>query len=272
MNRQMWENPATQRNIRQLEEDGVLILGPDSGEQACGEIGMGRMLEAEQLLGMIGKATQPKILMGKKVLITAGPTLEMIDPVRAITNLSSGKMGFSIAQAAWEAGANVTLVSGPTALLAPAGVNTIPVVSAHDMHDAVMERVADHDIFISVAAVADYKPAAPSDRKLKKSERMLTIELTPNEDILAKVADLPKPPFCVGFSAESENLIEYASEKRLRKKVPLIVANLVSESMGKDEASLTLIDDHGTRNLPKASKPELAHMLLQHVAGMINKT
>jgi phosphopantothenoylcysteine decarboxylase/phosphopantothenate--cysteine ligase len=272
MNRQMWENPATQRNIRQLEEDGVLILGPDSGEQACGEIGMGRMLEAEQLLGMIGKATQPKILAGQKVLITAGPTLEMIDPVRAITNLSSGKMGFSIAQAAWEAGANVTLVSGPTALLAPAGVNTIPVVSAQDMHDAVMERIADHDIFISVAAVADYKSAAPSDRKLKKSERMLTIELTPNEDILAKVACLPKPPFCVGFSAESENLIEYASEKRLRKKVPLIVANLVSESMGKDEASLTLIDDHGTRNLPKASKPELAHMLLQHVAGMINKT
>lgn len=270
MNRQMWENPATQRNIRQLEEDGVLILGPDSGEQACGEIGMGRMLEAEQLAAMIGKATQPKILAGKRILITAGPTLEMIDPVRAITNLSSGKMGYSIAQAAWESGASVTLVSGPTALVPPAGVRTIQALSAKEMHDTVMDQAPAHDIFISVAAVADYKPAHPSTQKLKKSERMLTIELAANADILAEVANLPKPPFCVGFSAESERLIEHASEKRLRKKLPLIVANLVGDSMGKDEASLTLIDDSGTHPLPKASKPELAHMLLQHVASMMN--
>lgn len=271
MNRQMWENPATQRNIHQLEEDGVLILGPDSGEQACGEVGMGRMLEAEQLQSMIGKATQPKVLAGKKVLITAGPTLEMIDPVRAITNLSSGKMGYSIAQAAWEAGANVTLVSGPTTLLPPAGVNTFHIVSAQEMHDTVMSQIDGQDIFISVAAVADYKSASPSNQKLKKREHKLTLELAANEDILAKVAGLAKPPFCVGFSAESENLIEYASEKRLRKKLPLIVANLVDESMGKDDASLTLIDDRGPHPLPKASKPELAHMLLQHVAGMMNK-
>lgn len=271
MNRQMWENPATQRNIAQLRQDGVHVLGPDSGEQACGETGMGRMLEPHQLLDMIAIALQPKILAGQRVLITAGPTLEMIDPVRAITNLSSGKMGYSIAQAAWEAGAEVTLVSGPTALAPPAGVSVVPVSSAQQMHDAVMTRASGCDIFISVAAVADYRPAAPSPEKHKKSEQALSLELLPNEDILAKVASLPQPPFCVGFAAESKDLIAYASEKRLRKKLPLIVANLVQESMGGDTATLTLIDEDGSSPLPPASKPELAHMLLQHVAGMLKK-
>ena len=271
MNRQMWENPATQRNIAQLRQDGVHVLGPDSGEQACGETGMGRMLEPHQLLDMIAIALQPKILAGQRVLITAGPTLEMIDPVRAITNLSSGKMGYSIAQAAWEAGAEVTLVSGPTALAPPAGVSVVPASSAQQMHDAVMTRASGCDIFISVAAVADYRPAAPSPEKHKKSEQALSLELLPNEDILAKVASLPQPPFCVGFAAESKDLIAYASEKRLRKKLPLIVANLVQESMGGDTATLTLIDEEGSHPLPPASKSELAHMLLQHVAGMLKK-
>ena len=270
MNRQMWENPATQRNIAQLQQDGILILGPDSGEQACGETGMGRMLEPEQLLSMLGAATQPKILAGKKILITAGPTLEMIDPVRAITNLSSGKMGYSIAEAAWEAGAAVTLVSGPTALTPPAGAKLIRTSSASEMHDAVMAHATSHDIFISVAAVADYKPANARAHKLKKSEHKLTLELLPNQDILAEVASLPDPPFCVGFAAESENLVEYANAKRQRKQLPLIVANLVHESMGKDAARLTLIDDQGSHVLPEASKAELARMLLQHVAGMMN--
>lgn len=271
MNRQMWENPATQRNIAQLRQDGVHVLGPDSGEQACGETGMGRMLEPHQLLDMIAIALQPKILAGQRILITAGPTLEMIDPVRAITNLSSGKMGYSIAQAAWEAGAEVTLVSGPTALAPPAGVSVVAVSSAQQMHDAVMTRASGCDIFISVAAVADYRPAAPSPEKHKKSEHALSLELLPNEDILAKVASLPQPPFCVGFAAESKDLIAYASEKRLRKKLPLIVANLVQESMGGDTATLTLIDEEGSHPLPPASKSELAHMLLQHVAGMLKK-
>lgn len=271
MNRQMWENPATQRNITQLQQDGILILGPDSGEQACGETGMGRMLEPEQLLSMLGAATRPKLLAGKKVLITAGPTLEMIDPVRAITNLSSGKMGYSIAEAAWQAGAAVTLVSGPTALTPPAGAKLIRTTSAGEMHDAVMAQAASHDIFISVAAVADYKPANASAHKLKKSEHKLTLELLPNQDILAKVAGLPQPPFCVGFAAESEHLLEYANAKRQRKQLPLIVANLVHESMGKDAARLTLIDDQGSHPLPEASKSELAHMLLQHIAGMLQR-
>ena len=272
MNRQMWENPATQRNIAQLSQDGVHVLGPDSGEQACGETGMGRMLEPPQLVEWMTAAMQPKILAGKKVLVTAGPTLEMIDPVRAITNLSSGKMGYSIAQAAWQAGAEVTLVSGPTALAAPAGVTRRSVQSAQEMLDAVMGLVAGTDLFISVAAVADYKPAVTSTQKRKKSEHTLTLELTPNEDILAKVAALPKPPFCVGFAAESEDLIAHASQKRLRKKLPLIVANLVQESMGQDAARLTLIDDRGSHVLPEAGKSELAQLLLQHIAGMLQKT
>lgn len=272
MNRQMWENSATQRNIALLKQDGVLILGPGSGEQACGETGFGRMLEPEHIMSMLQASRQPKLLAGKRVLITAGPTLEMIDPVRAITNLSSGKMGYSIAQAAWEMGADVTLISGPTALLAPAGVHTVNVTSAQQMSDAVMQHVAGQDVFVSVAAVSDYRPAEVSAHKLKKSEQSLTLELLPNNDILVKVAGLPDAPFCIGFAAESENLLQYAEQKRQRKHLPLIAANIASDAMGRDESSLTLLDDAGQHVLPHGPKITLARLLLQHAAAMLNNS
>lgn len=269
MNKQMWENPATQRNIAQLHADGVAVLGPDSGEQACGEIGLGRMLEAEDLLYLIEAHFQPKLLAGKKVLITAGATLEMIDPVRAITNLSSGKMGYAIAQAAYEMGADVTLVSGATALKPPLGVNNISATSADAMYQSVMKNVANHDIFIGVAAVADYSPAKTSTQKIKKSESSLTLELRPNKDILADVASLPNAPFCVGFAAETENLLEYAEAKRLKKKLPLIVANLTSDAMGSESNSVTLLDKNGAHPLECAPKIEIARLLLQHIAKLL---
>ncbi|HSH73834.1 MAG TPA: bifunctional phosphopantothenoylcysteine decarboxylase/phosphopantothenate--cysteine ligase CoaBC [Methylophilaceae bacterium] len=271
MNRQMWENPATQRNVAQLRQDGILIAGPDSGEQACGEVGQGRMLEPQDLLAELETSFQPKILNGKRILITAGPTVEAIDPVRAITNFSSGKMGYSIAQAAYEMGAKVLLVSGPTALATAGNINTIQVTSAENMLDAVMHNIADQDIFISVAAVADYRPTKPSEQKIKKSHAAMMLELTPNEDILASVAKLPNAPFCVGFAAESEHLLEYAEEKRKRKNLPLIAANIATDSLGKDESRLTLLDDQGSHELPLAPKIVLARMLLQHVANMLNK-
>ena len=269
MNKQMWENPATQRNIHQLKKDGVLIFGPDSGDQACGEVGMGRMLEPEQLLAAIEASQQPKILAGKRILITAGPTFEAIDPVRGITNMSSGKMGYSIAQAASEMGAEVTLVSGPTALKPPLEAKMINVTSAQDMLNAVTKNIAGQDIFISVAAVADYRVAKPSGHKIKKADKTLTLELTPNADILVKIASLPNAPFCVGFAAESENLLKHAEQKRLEKKLPLIVANLVQETLGKDDTALTLLDNKGKHILPKASKIESARLLLQHIASML---
>ena len=273
MNKQMWEHPATQRNAQQLIEDGVTLLGPDSGVQACGETGMGRMLEPEALLAdlLATFQQQPLPLVGKSVLITAGPTVEQIDPVRAITNFSSGKMGYSIAEAALEMGAEVTLVSGPTALQAPAAAKTISVKSAQEMLKAVMAHVDNQDIFIGVAAVADYRPASPSEQKIKKSDSTLNIELVPNEDILAKVAALPKPPFCVGFAAESENLLEYAEQKRKRKNIPLIAANIATEALGADESTLTLLDNKGSHVLAKTSKLKLARGLLSHIAKMINK-
>lgn len=271
MNRQMWENPATQRNINQLRQDGILIFGPGMGEQACGESGMGRMLEPEELLTMLEASRQPKLFTGKRLLITAGPTIEVIDPVRGITNFSSGKMGYSIAQAASEMGAEVLLVSGPTSLHPPAGIRIIHVTSAQEMLDAVMHNVRNQDIFISVAAVADYRVANPSSRKIKKDSTLLTLKLMPNEDILTKIAQMPDAPFCVGFAAESENLLEFAEEKRKRKKLPLIAANLAMDAMGKDESALTLLDDEGTHPLPHAPKLELARSLLQHVAHLLNK-
>lgn len=273
MNKQMWEHPATQRNAQQLIADGVTLLGPDSGVQACGETGMGRMLEPEALLAdlLATFQQQPLPLAGKRVLITAGPTVEQIDPVRAITNFSSGKMGYSIAEAALEMGAEVTLVSGPTALQAPAAAKTIEVKSAQEMLKAVMAHVDNQDIFIGVAAVADYRPASPSQQKIKKSDSTLNIELVPNEDILAKVAALPKPPFCVGFAAESENLLEYAEQKRKRKNIPLIAANIATEALGADESTLTLLDNAGSHVLAKTSKLKLARGLLSHIANMINK-
>ena len=275
MNKQMWEAPATQRNIAQLRADQVSILGPASGEQACGEIGLGRMLEAEDLLALVNAHLTPKLLAGKKVLITAGATLEMIDPVRAITNLSSGKMGYALATAAYNMGAEVTLISGETSLTTPLGVNRITAKSAEAMYQAVMQNIALQkldatDIFIGVAAVADYSVVQPSTQKIKKSEASLTLELKRNKDILAEVASLPNTPFCVGFAAESEKLVEYASQKRLAKKLPLIVANLVSESMGHNDASVTLIDDVGVHPLPHADKAILAHEILSHICNMMS--
>lgn len=269
MNKQMWENPATQRNIVQLYTDGISILGPDSGEQACGEVGLGRMLEPEDLLNLIQAQFQEKILKGKKILVTAGATLEMIDPVRAITNLSSGKMGYAIAQAAFEMGADVTLVSGASALKPPLGVKFISATSADLMYLNVMQNIAAQDIFISVAAVADYSPTETSTQKIKKSKSSLTIELKPNKDILAEVASLPNPPFCVGFAAESENLLEYAEAKRKAKKLPLIVANLMSDAMGSDNNKVILIDKNGTHPLGLAAKTEVARLLLKHVTDML---
>jgi phosphopantothenoylcysteine decarboxylase / phosphopantothenate---cysteine ligase len=269
MNKQMWENPATQRNIAQLKADKIEVLGPDTGEQACGEVGLGRMLEAQEIFDLVNAHFTPKLLAGKRILITAGATLEMIDPVRAITNLSSGKMGYAIAQAAANMGAEVTLVSGVTNVTAPQNVSDIKASSAEAMYQAVMNNIAKQDIFISVAAVADYSPAKPSVQKIKKSESALTLELKRNKDILAEVASLPNAPFCVGFAAETQDLINLAEQKRHSKKLPLLVANLVSESMGQDENAVTLLDDQGIHPLPKAAKAAVAEMLLQHVAKML---
>ncbi len=269
MNKQMWENPATQRNISQLKADGVCVLGPDSGEQACGEVGLGRMLEAEALLSLVIAHFTPKLLAGKRILITAGATLEMIDPVRAITNLSSGKMGFNLAEAARDMGAQVTLVKGASALANPDGVQVIEALNADAMYQAVMQNIGSQDIFISVAAVADYSPSQQNAQKIKKSERTLTIELQKNKDILSEVASLPNAPFCVGFAAESENLIEYAEQKRLRKKLPLIVANLITDGMGGNENIATLLDDQGSHPLPKTNKKILANKILCHIHQLI---
>lgn len=269
MNRQMWENPATQRNISQLRQDGVRILGPAEGDQACGETGPGRMLEPEDIMSLLEADTQSVTLAGKRILITAGPTIEHLDPVRAITNLSSGKMGYSIARAAAEMGAEVTLISGPVSLPPPENATLINVSSASGMFNAVLGQVTGQDIFISVAAVSDYRPAKPSVQKIKKGADTLSVELVRNPDILATVASLPNAPFCVGFAAESDNLLEYANQKRLSKKLPLIAANLVNDSLGGDETSLTLLDDAGTHPLPRGSKLQSARLLLQHVAAML---
>jgi phosphopantothenoylcysteine decarboxylase/phosphopantothenate--cysteine ligase len=269
MNRQMWENPANQRNVALLRQDGIAIFGPGSGEQACGEVGDGRMLEPEQLFELAEAFFQPKPLHGKQVVITAGPTFEPIDAVRGITNSSSGKMGYAIARAAIEAGASVTLVSGPTALATPLGVNRINVQSAQDMMQAVLQQIGTADIFIGVAAVADYAVKNRSEHKIKKSDANLTIELTPNPDILATVASLPAAPFCVGFAAESQNLLQYADEKRRRKNIPLLVANLVQAALGADDNEVILLDDAGQHPLPRAPKAQIARELIRHIADML---
>ncbi|MEQ1556282.1 MAG: bifunctional phosphopantothenoylcysteine decarboxylase/phosphopantothenate--cysteine ligase CoaBC [Gallionella sp.] len=274
MNREMWLNAATQRNITQLINDGVQVLGPDSGVQACGETGVGRMLEADVLAeevlaflrGNNHAAAPEKILLGKTILITAGPTYEAIDAVRGITNRSSGKMGYAIAQAALALGAQVTLVSGPTALARPAVANFVAVESAAEMFTAVKNHVTQCDIFIAVAAVADYRVATPCEQKIKKSDAALTLELIPNPDILAFVANLPNAPFCVGFAAESENLFEYAETKRRAKKLPLLVGNLAQHAIGSDDNELVLFDDDGAHPLPRGDKISLAKLLMQHIA------
>jgi phosphopantothenoylcysteine decarboxylase/phosphopantothenate--cysteine ligase len=268
MNRQMWDNPATQRNLAQIKRDGITVLGPASGEQACGELGMGRMLEPEELLEEVEGFFQPKILAGKQVLITAGPTFEAIDAVRGITNLSSGKMGYAVARAAIEAGARVTLVTGPTSLKPPRAAKVIRVTSAQEMLNAVNAEVSGTDIFIAVAAVADYYVLNPSEQKIKKDAHILTLELAPNPDIVANVVNLPNPPFCVGFAAESENLHEFAEMKRHRKDLPLLAANLVQEAVGTDESQLTLFDDNGVHALPRGPKIVLARQLVRHIATL----
>ncbi len=268
MNRQMWDNKATQRNVAQLARDGVVILGPASGDQACGEVGMGRMLEAQQIFNEINSFLQPKLLAGSNVLITAGPTFEAIDPVRGITNRSSGKMGYAIARAALDAGAKVTLVSGPTNIDVPSAAHVERVESTNEMFTAVKKHANAADIFIGVAAVADYRVEKTSKQKIKKTNRDLNLKLVPNPDILAWVAALPKPPFCVGFAAESQKLHEYADAKRRRKKVPLMVANLAQDAIGADDNEITLLDDSGIQTLPRAPKTVLARQLVAYIAKL----
>lgn len=269
MNKQMWENPSTQRNIAQLQADNILVLGPDSGEQACGEVGLGRMLEVDELLQLINAHFTPKLLAGKRVMITAGATVEMIDPVRGITNLSSGKMGYALAQAAADMGAIVTLVSGITAIKSPANVRNVEANSADSMYSAVMHGITNQDIFIGVAAVADYTPIEKHAQKIKKCESSLKINLIKTKDILADVASLPNPPFCVGFAAESEKLIEYASQKRIEKKLPLIVANDAAYAMGANDNQVILIDKNGTFPITRSRKSDIAQSILMHVTTLL---
>ena len=267
MNVEMWQNPATQRNVDQLKQDGVSLCGPAAGEQACGETGLGRMLEPEQLLEMLLAFFQPKLFQAKKVLITAGPTFEPIDPVRGITNLSSGKMGYALARAAHAAGAEVTLVSGPTALPAPFGIKIVSVITACDMYDAVMAHVAHQDIVIAVAAVADWRVSEVSQQKIKKQNGASPeLQFEQNPDILAAVAALPKPPYCVGFAAESENLLEYGRTKREKKGIPLLVGNIGPQTFGKDENELVLFDAQGDHPLGRADKDTLAQQLIAEIA------
>ena len=270
MNRQMWENPATRRNFDQLVDDGIQLLGPAAGEQACGETGLGRMLEPEAIIEAVDAFFQPKTLRGLRVLVTAGPTYEAIDAVRGITNRSSGKMGYAVAKAAIEAGAEVTLISGPTSLAPPEAAQVVGVTSAQEMLEAVEARTDDSDIFISVAAVADYYVLNPSENKIKKDAHILTLELAPNPDILANVSSLDRAPFCVGFAAESENLEEYAELKRKRKHLPLIVANDANAAIGSDDVKLILLDDEGRHVLEQADKLTQARQLIGHIARLYN--
>jgi phosphopantothenoylcysteine decarboxylase/phosphopantothenate--cysteine ligase len=266
MNREMWAATPTQRNLEQLRADGVSVLGPAAGEQACGETGLGRMLEPAEILAALPLGSSA--LTGKRIVVTAGPTFEPIDPVRGLTNLSSGKMGYAVAQAAAEAGAEVCLVSGPTCLADPAGVRRIGVQSAAQMREAVLAELPA-DVFIAVAAVADYRVDATATQKIKKSDAALTLQLVPNPDILAEVAALPGAPFCVGFAAETEQLAEHAEAKRQKKKLPLLVGNLAQDTLGQDAAELVLFDDHGQQRLPRADKLTQARQLIRHLATLL---
>jgi phosphopantothenoylcysteine decarboxylase/phosphopantothenate--cysteine ligase len=272
MNVEMWQNAATQRNVARLREDGVAIAGPAAGDQACGEVGLGRMLEPRDIAGEIEALLAPKALSGKRVLVTAGPTEEPVDPVRVLTNLSSGKMGYAVARAAQEAGAQVTLVSGPVTLPTPAGVSRIDVRTADEMFAAVKTAAPASDVFISVAAVADYKVKNPSPRKIKKANgRAVTLELVENPDILAYVAQLKNAPFCVGFAAESEDLERNAAEKRAQKGIPLLAANLAQQALGADDNAIKLYDERGEHDLGRGPKLELARKLVAHIAGALAK-
>jgi phosphopantothenoylcysteine decarboxylase/phosphopantothenate--cysteine ligase len=276
MNREMWSNPATQRNVAQLKADGIHVLDVGQGDQACGETGDGRMLEAEDILEELEAFFSPKVLAGKSVLVTAGPTYEAIDPVRGITNLSSGKMGFAIARAARLAGADVTLISGPVSLDTPRGVKRVNVRSARDMLQAVQAHVPDQGVFVATAAVADWRPANSADQKIKKDGSGQTPELTfvENPDILATVARSPAAQkghlFCVGFAAESHDLLAHATAKRLRKQVPLLVGNIGPATFGQDDNALLLVDALGARELPHASKQALAVELIADIARRLS--
>jgi phosphopantothenoylcysteine decarboxylase / phosphopantothenate---cysteine ligase len=276
MNVEMWENPATQRNVATLRGDGIALMGPTAGDQACGETGLGRMLEPEDLLEELVASFQPKVLAGRRVLITAGPTYEPIDPVRGITNLSSGKMGYAVARAAREAGAEVLLVSGPTTLPTPHGVRRIDVQSAREMYDEVMAAVPSQHIFIGVAAVADWRVANPSEQKVKKQDGGAPPELRfeQNPDILATVAattGISGWPYCVGFAAESENLVDFGSAKREKKGIPLLVGNIGHHTFGQDENSIVLFDESGHTVLPTAPKLALARQLISEIAKRLEQ-
>ncbi len=270
MNREMWAHPATQRNVAQLRADGATVLGPGAGDQACGEIGDGRMLEAEELRDELIAFFRPKLLAGRTLLVTAGPTFEAIDPVRGITNHSSGKMGFAIARAAAEAGADVTLVAGPVHLPTPRHVRRIDVQSAQQMFDAVLPLAARHQLFVATAAVADWRPMNAADQKIKKdgSGRVPVLQMTENPDILASVARLPEDrrPWCVGFAAESENLVRHARDKLRRKGVPLVVGNIGPATFGQDHNTLVLVDEAGETTLPEGPKLHLARELVREIA------
>jgi phosphopantothenoylcysteine decarboxylase/phosphopantothenate--cysteine ligase len=276
MNVEMWDNAATVRNVAQLRADGIGIFGPASGDQACGETGFGRMLEADELLEELVASFQPKVLAGKRVLITAGPTFEAIDPVRGITNLSSGKMGYAVARAAREAGAEVVLVSGPTALPTPHGVRRQNVQSAQQMHDAVMAAIGGQHVFIGVAAVADWRVTNASEQKMKKQDGGAPpqLEFAQNADILAAVAATTSVsgwPYCVGFAAESENLLEFGAVKREKKGVPLLVGNIGPHTFGHDDNTVILFDEIGHTVLPRADKLTLARQLVSEIAKRIDQ-
>lgn len=269
MNRQMWEHPATRRNVASLCADGVTVFGPDTGDQACGETGMGRMLEPDDVLGRLVGFFRPKVLAGRKVVLTAGPTFEAIDPVRGITNTSSGKMGYALALAFARAGAEVALVSGPTALPTPTGVTRIDVTSALEMREAVLACLSGTDVFVGVAAVADYRPAAPSAHKIKKSSGEMTLPLVPNPDILAEVAGRQDAPFCVGFAAESRDLDVYAEGKRRAKGLQMVVGNLVQDGLGSDDNMVVIYDEAGRHPLERADKSVLAERIVAHAAELL---
>ena len=271
MNVRMWSSAATRRNVAQLAADGVAILGPAAGDQACGEVGDGRMLEAQEIVDAVVASRVPRVLAGRRVLLTAGPTFEAIAPVRGITNTSSGKMGFALARAAAEAGASVTLVAGPTPLATPGGVERIDVVSAAQMADAVLARVDRCDLFVAVAAVADYRPAQVQEHKVKKKSEPMTLALEPTVDILATVAARAKAPFCVGFAAESRDVVVLGEEKRKRKKLAMLVANRAQDAMGADDNEVTILDDAGAHPLPRMDKLALARRLVAEIAARLPK-
>jgi phosphopantothenoylcysteine decarboxylase/phosphopantothenate--cysteine ligase len=268
MNQQMWQAKATQENCVTLQQRGIELWGPASGEQACGEMGAGRMLEPAELIELLQTGFTPQQLATLKVTVTAGGTREAIDPVRFISNRSSGKMGYAVARAAQQAGAEVTLISGMVNLLPPRGVNRISVETAQQMFDAVQQHVQHCDIFISAAAVADYRPLHIADKKMKKQSDSLQIQLERTPDILAHVAALSHPPFTVGFAAETDHLIEYAREKLQRKQLDMIAANQVGQALGfeQEDNALTVLWAEGEQHLPRCSKIELTQQLISLIS------